>query len=346
MLDFLQSISLFFSQAVIIVLSFVAIILTIASVALKNKKTKSFNIQILNDDFDDQSLALKSVLYSDDEIKLEKKRLKKITKAKNKDSQTEKKPYIYVLDFLEGDTKASGVEQLRQEITQILLIAKKDEEVILNVESPGGIVHGYGLAASQILRLRDFGLKVTICIDKVAASGGYMMACVGHQIISAPFAIVGSIGVVAQVPNFHRVLKKNDIDFKEYTAGDFKRTVSLFGEITEKGEKKFNEQLESTHVLFKNFVGKYRPQMALEQVTTGEYWFGEDALKMKLVDQIGTSDDYILNKVKTHTVVKISLDKKIPFSEKISEIFSKIASSTLEKTFEKTIEKTARRIDL
>ncbi|MBC7458087.1 MAG: protease SohB, partial [Bdellovibrionaceae bacterium] len=220
----------------------------------------------------------------------------------------------------------------REEVTNLLLIAKVEEEVIINVESPGGIVHGYGLAAAQILRLRDFGLNVTICIDKVAASGGYMMACTAHKIISAPFAIVGSIGVVAQLPNFNRALKKHDIDYKEYTAGDFKRTVSLFGEITEKGEKKFIEQLEATHVLFKNFVGKYRPQLNIDQVATGEYWFGEDAIKLKLVDQIGTSDDYILNKTKTHIVVKMTIEKKASFSEKISDVLSKAVSLTIEKT--------------
>lgn len=331
MLDFLQNIGLFFSQALIIVVSIIAIILTIASVAIKHKKTKNFNIEILNDNYEEQSFELKTSLYKDDDLKSEKKRHKKNAK----ESKNNQKPYAYVIEFLEGDTKASGVEQFRQEITNLLLIAKKDEEVIINVESPGGIVHGYGLAAAQILRLRDFGLKVTICVDKVAASGGYMMACTGHQIISAPFAILGSIGVVAQVPNFHRVLKKNDIDFNEYTAGDFKRTVSVFGEITEKGEKKFNDQLEATHLLFKNFVGKYRPQLNMDQIATGEYWFGEDALKMKLVDQLGTSDDYILNKTKTHTVVKITLEKKASFSEKVSEIFSKMVSLTFEKTIQR-----------
>lgn len=329
-MEFLQHIGIFFVEALIIVLALIAIILTIAGVALKNKNSKTFDIEVVNDSFRDQTFELKTSLLADESLKDEKKRHKKELKANKKD-----KPRVYVLNFLEGDIKATGVGRLREEITTVLLIAQKDEEVLINVESPGGIVHGYGLAAAQILRLRDFGLKVTICVDKIAASGGYMMACTAHQIISAPFAILGSIGVVAQVPNFHRVLKKHDVDYKEYTAGDYKRTVSLFGEITEKGEKKFHEQLEATHHLFKTFVGRYRPQLDLNQVTTGEYWFGEDALKLKLVDTLGTSDDYILNKVKTHTVIRISMEKKTSFSEKISEVFSKAVTLTLEKTLQK-----------
>ena len=329
MLEFAQNVGMFLAQTVIIVLGLIAVILTITGLVMKNKNSKDFQIEIINESLDEQTHQLKMSLLKSDDQKIEKKRYKK----NQKELQTQKaKPYAYVLNFLEGDIKASGVEQFRDEITHVLLIAQKDEEVIINVESPGGIVHGYGLAAAQILRLRDFGLKVTICIDKVAASGGYMMACTAHKIISAPFAIVGSIGVVAQLPNFHRVLKKHDIDYKEYTAGNFKRTVSLFGEITEKGEKKFTEQLEATHVLFKNFVERYRPQLDIEQVATGEYWFGEDAIKLKLVDQIGTSDDYILQKTKSHVVVKMTIEKKVSFSEKISDMLSKAVSLTIEKT--------------
>ncbi len=330
-MEFLQQIGLFFSQALIIVLAIIAIILTIASVAMKNKKSKTFHVEILNDIYRDQIFELKTSLLKSDELKSEKKAHKKELKLNQKSTL----PNVYVLNFLHGDIKATGVEQLREEITHLLLIAKKNEEVVINVESPGGIVHGYGLAAAQIIRLRDFGLNVTICVDKIAASGGYMMACTGHQIVCAPFAIIGSIGVVAQVPNFHRLLKKNDVDYKEYTAGDFKRTVSIFGEITEKGEKKFTEQLESTHQLFKSFVGRFRPQVNLAEVTTGEYWFGEDALKLKLVDHLGTSDDYILNKTKTHTVVKISLEKKVSLSEKFSGVLSKSAHLFLDKLAEK-----------
>jgi len=332
-MDFLNSIGLFFFQTLIIVIGIIAVILTIASVAIKNKNQKTVDLEILNDKINDQKNALNSLLLDEAELKAEKKRLKK--EAKLKDKNPEKKPRAYVLDFLKGDVNASHVDQFKEEINAILTIAQKDEEVIIQVESPGGIVHGYGLAAAQILRLRDAGLKVTICVDKVAASGGYMMACVAHQIICSPFAIIGSIGVVAQVPNFNKLLKKHDVDYKEYTAGDFKRTISIFGEITEKGEQKFLEQLEATHHLFKSFVSRFRPQLDLAKVATGEYWFGQDALKLGLVDQIQTSDDYILGKIQSHRVVKISIEKKPSLSEKISQLVSATVSLSLQKTFQR-----------
>ena len=108
----------------------------------------------------------------------------------------------------------------------------------------------YGLAASQMQRIRDKKLKLTVCVDKVAASGGYMMAVVADKIIAAPFAVLGSIGVLAQVPNFHRLLKKHDVDFEMLTAGKYKRTLTMFGENTDKGREKFQEDIEDTHVLF------------------------------------------------------------------------------------------------
>ena len=330
-MEFLQQIGLFFLEALIIVVSLIAIILTIASVAIKNKNQKSIDLEIINDKMDEQRRALNSVLLDEDELKIEKKRLKKEEKDKSK--KNEKRPRVYVLDFLKGDVQASQVDQFKEEINALLTVAQKDEEVIVQVESPGGIVHGYGLAAAQLLRLREAGLKVTITVDKVAASGGYMMACVAHQIICSPFAIVGSIGVVAQVPNFNKLLKKHDIDYKEYTAGDFKRTVSIFGEITDKGEQKFVEQLEATHLLFKSFVGQFRPQLDLAKVATGEYWFGQDALKLGLVDHIQTSDDYILGKTKSHQVIKLSIEKKPTLSEKISQLVSATISLSLQKTF-------------
>ncbi len=332
-MEFLQDLGLFFFQTLIIVVGIIAVIVTIAAVALKNKGSKNFDIEILNEKHQDQKSALQSVLLNSSELKKEKKSLKAQSKSEEK-SDTQK-PQIYVLDFLKGDVNASSVDHFREEISAIISVAKKDQEVIINVESPGGIVHGYGLAAAQILRLRDHGLNVTVCVDKVAASGGYMMACVAHKIICSPFAIIGSIGVVAQVPNFNKLLKKYDVDFKEYTAGDYKRTVSILGEITEKGEKKFLEQLEATHLLFKSFVGKFRPQMDLTKVATGEYWFGQDALKMGLVDEILTSDDYIMKKINDNKLIKLSFEKKPSLSEKISGFVSEAVSSSVQKTFQR-----------
>jgi serine protease SohB len=198
-----------------------------------------------------------------------------------------------------------------------------------------GVVNNYGLAASELARVREKNIPLTVAVDKVAASGGYLMACTANKILCAPFGIVGSIGVVAQVPNFNRLLKKYDVDYKEYTAGDYKRTVSLFGEITPKGEEKFLSQLEQTHQLFKTFVSRYRPQLDVQKVGTGEYWFGEQCLELKLIDQIKTSDDYILDASKERTVLKVKYEKKQPISEKISGILG----GALELAFEKIVAK-------
>ena len=238
--------------------------------------------------------------------------LVKEAKARKKNDQK-----IFVLDF-KGDIQASAADTLREEITLILATAKAgDDRVVVRLESPGGMVHGYGLAAAQLVRLRDAGFNLTICVDKVAASGGYMMACIANEIISAPFAVVGSIGVVAQVPNFNRLLKQHNVDFEMYTAGQYKRTVTMFGENTSEGKAKFEEELQQTHVLFKHFVEKYRPQLNVEKVATGEHWYGEDARTLNLVDKLQTSDEYLLSLLSQHDVYVINTRKRPTLGEKM-----------------------------
>lgn len=245
---------------------------------------------------------------------------------------------IYVLDF-KGDTAASAVEQLREEITLILATAKAGRDrVIVRLESPGGMVHGYGLAAAQLVRLREAGFHLTICVDKVAASGGYMMACIANEIISAPFAIVGSIGVVAQVPNFNRLLKDNKIDFELFTAGEYKRTVTMFGENTEEGKAKFEEEIQQTHALFKHFVEKYRPQLNVEKVATGEHWYGQDALDLNLVDKLQTSDEYVLGLLPQHDVYTINTRKKPTLGEKLGLQAAQIADSLIPAVMNKVVD--------
>lgn len=201
---------------------------------------------------------------------------------------------IYVVNF-HGDIMASAVASLREEVTAILAVAEPRDEVLVRLESSGGIVHGYGLAASQLVRVKDQGIPLTVVVDKVAASGGYMMACVADRLIAAPFAVIGSIGVVSQIPNFNRLLKKHDVDFEQFTAGDYKRTVTLFGETTEAGRAKLQQEVETTHTLFKTFLKSHRPALDLEQVANGEHWFGTEALQLKLIDALSTSDAYLLD---------------------------------------------------
>ena len=199
---------------------------------------------------------------------------------------------VFVLTF-DGDIAASGVEALRQEVSAVLGAAQAGDEVVVRVESAGGAVHGYGLAASQLARIRSRGVTLTVAVDKVAASGGYLMAAVADRILAAPFAVVGSIGVVAQIPNVHRLLKKHDVDVEVHTAGRFKRTLDVLGENTEQGRAKLREELEDVHALFQEYVSSWRPKLDLEAVSTGEHWYGQRALDRALVDELVTSDEYL-----------------------------------------------------
>lgn len=263
--------------------------------------------------------------------------LAKEAKIRRKNNQK-----IFVLDF-KGDIQASAVENLREEITLILATAKAGRDrVVVRLESPGGMVHGYGLAAAQLVRLRDAGFHLTICVDKVAASGGYMMACIANEIITAPFAIVGSIGVVAQVPNFNRLLKEHNVDFELYTAGQYKRTVTMFGENTPEGKAKFEEELQQTHVLFKHFVEKYRPQLNVDKVATGEHWYGEDALNLNLVDKLQTSDEYLLALLAQHDVYVINTRRKATLGEKLGLQAAQMADSLIPAVMNKVMENLAK----
>lgn len=262
-----------------------------------------------------------------------KQLIKKTLKETVKLAKTKEKSHnVYVLDFY-GDIKASDVSQLREEISVILSTAEKSDEIIIRLESAGGMVHSYGLAAAQLARIKEAGLKLTICIDKVAASGGYMMACVADKILSAPFAVVGSIGVVAQVPNFHDFLQKHDIDVEVFTAGKYKRTVTIFGKNDDEDKAKFQQELEQTHKLFQDFVTKYRPQIDLNKVATGETWYGEDAIDLKLVDELKTSDSYILELLKNHQVYALQTHKKPTLAEKLG--FAQASIALVETALEK-----------
>jgi len=254
--------------------------------------------------------------------------LAKEAKIRRKNNQK-----IFVLDF-KGDIQASAVENLREEITLILATAKAGRDrVVVRLESPGGMVHGYGLAAAQLVRLRDAGFHLTICVDKVAASGGYMMACIANEIISAPFA---------QVPNFNRLLKEHNVDFELYTAGQYKRTVTMFGENTPEGKAKFEEELQQTHILFKHFVEKYRPQLNVDKVATGEHWYGQDALDLNLVDKLQTSDEYLLALLPQHDVYVINTRKKATLGEKLGLQAAQMADSLIPAVMHKVADTLAK----
>ncbi|MBS1150988.1 MAG: peptidase family protein [Myxococcaceae bacterium] len=269
------------------------------------------HVRLLNERFEALGDALRhSVLQRKDFRQLMKER------KKAKPAKPAPRPSVYVLDF-KGDILATAVKSLREEVTAITAAAAADDEVVVRLESPGGAVPHYGLAAAQLLRLKEKKLKVTVCIDRVAASGGYMMACIADTIVAAPFSSIGSIGVVAQVPNVHQLLKKHDVEFNEMTAGEFKRTVSIFGEITDKGRQKFQDQLEDTHALFKEFVKAQRPKLDVNKVATGEYWLALRAIELGLVDQISTSDDYLIRRAPDANVYRVTFQPESTLREKL-----------------------------
>jgi len=325
--EFFLDYGLFLSKTVTIVLAIIIVAVFFAMLLMRGKSTSHEHIEIkkLNDHYDDLTLALNSQMLAKEDLKHYLKASKKKHKKEKKSTKDEPRKRLFILDF-HGDIKASEVTELREEITAILTIASPDtDEVFVRLESPGGMVHAYGLAASQLLRIRNKKIPLTIGVDKVAASGGYMMACVANKIISAPFAVVGSIGVVAQIPNFNRLLKKHDVDFELITAGEYKRTLTLFGENTDKAREKFKHDIEETHELFKEFILANRDIVDLDQVATGEHWFGTRAKELRLVDELMTSDDYLLLKRDEADLYEVKYEIKKTIGSKFAHFLSNTA---------------------
>lgn len=315
MMQFFADYGLFLAKTITSVAAILIIVGGILTLARKGKLQDKAKLEIkkINDKYNEFAEILNAEILT----KEERKKLAKEEKIKAKARTKEPKKRIFVLDFI-GDIKASAVNSLREEITAILKSATPHDEVVVCIESPGGMVSPYGLAASELQRIKRKQIPLTVIIDKVAASGGYLMACVADQILAAPFAIIGSIGVVAQIPNFHRLLKKKDIDFELLTAGEYKRTLTMFGENTEKARDKMQEDLEEIHGLFKNFIQQNRPIVDLAEVATGEYWLAARALELKLVDKLTTSDDYLLGASEYADIYKLSYTGKKSLTEKLS----------------------------
>lgn len=254
---------------------------------------------------------------------------------------------VYVLDF-DGDVKASAVNHLREEISAIIGVAKAGDEVVVRLESGGGQVNAYGLAAAQLSRIKAAGLILTVCVDKIAASGGYMMACVADKIIASDFGVIGSVGVVSQLPNFHELMKKYDIGYEMFTAGDYKRTVTIFGENTDEDRAKYQQDINRIHELFKDFVKKHRPSLDVDKIATGEFWFGQDALALNLIDEIGTSDAYLLslmndcNVFALHTRSKPTLAEKLGLTEQMGVSFAEAVVETASSSMAKIASKLGR----
>ena len=354
-MEYLVQYSMFLAKAVTIV---VAIVILIAASGNRQRKTGRkglVKVTHLNAHLDDMKDTLRHSILAKDQLKQVYKDEKKQAKTKSKkqakadkeaakksdgsivgdaSDSDQRKKRIYVINFT-GNISADEVASLREEITAILTLAEPLDEVLLRLESPGGMVHAYGLASSQLLRIKSKQIPLTICVDKVAASGGYMMACLADRLVSAPFAIIGSIGVLVQLPNFHRVLKKNEIDYEIISAGEFKRTVTQFGEITQKGRDKVQEEVETMHEIFKAWIKEHRPIVEIDKIATGETWVGTQAKERYMVDEIKTSDDCIVSACEEADVYEINYEIPKSLQDKIGGIFQ----GTVEKLFSNWIGK-------
>ncbi|MFO1258768.1 MAG: protease SohB [Gammaproteobacteria bacterium] len=321
MLEWLAQYGLFLAKTITIIIGILVVLASAFALSQRNKQVAG---TIVIENLSDKVKSLKQAVQHKIVInKAEKKALCKTEKEAAKQDKInakkmgEDKPRLFLIRF-EGDMRASQVNALRESVNALLLAANPKDKVLVLIDSAGGFVHTYGLAASQIKRIRDQGLHLVVSIDKVAASGGYLMACVAHEIIAAPFAIIGSIGVVGQLPNFNRLLTKHHIDFEQHTAGKYKRTLTVFGKNTQAARQKFQEDIEQTHQLFKQFIIQHRAVVQIEQVATGEHWHALDALKYQLIDAIQTSDDYLLNQYQTHHIFEISYIEKKNMKEKLA----------------------------
>jgi serine protease SohB len=333
-LAFLADYGLFLAKLVTIIAGLLFLVVGLVAIGQRRHKESDGHIEVkdLGARFEDFEDDIKHSILDEDEWKALVKEQRKEEKREQKLRKKSKEPEparkrIFVLDF-DGDIKASAVDNLREEISAILTVAKPQDSVLVRLESSGGMVHSYGLASSQLQRIVQGGLPLTVAVDRVAASGGYMMACIAQRIVAAPFAIIGSIGVMAQLPNFHRLLKKHDVDVELHTAGEFKRTLTVLGENTEKGRRKFQQELEETHVLFKQFVAQHRPQLDIDANATGEIWYGTQALERSLIDGVQTSDEFLMEHRTDHDLFLVSYIEKKSWQEK----FGLAAEASLDRT--------------
>ena len=334
MLEIFVEYGLFLLKVITVLISVIVLISFVAA-SKKSNTSEGLEIENLNEKYKGLSDSLNKAVMEKDEWKKKQKSEKAIAK-KNKKKKT-RKPKAYILDFI-GDIKASAVPSLREEVTAILDIAKRNDQIVLRLDNHGGVVHEHGLAASQLARIRQKKIHLTVVVDKVAASGGYLMASVANKIYAAPFAILGSIGVIAQLPNFNRLLDNYGVDFEQITAGQYKRNVTMFGKNTDEDREKLKDQLEEIHELFKSSVNEYRPQLDLERVATGEHWYGSKALELGLIDEIKTSDELLIEMAKKYEIFSVKLKVKKPLKKRllsnIDSLLEKVDDIRWKKRFE------------
>ncbi|MDE0361927.1 MAG: protease SohB [Rhodospirillaceae bacterium] len=314
MLEYVFDYGLFLAKLGTVVVAIVVVGGFIVSEMRRGAEQRGLTVEHLNRRFEELGDTVSRAVLGKSQFKQTAKQRK--AERKELDKKGSRRQRVFVIDF-KGDIRATATTSLREEVSAILAVASEGDRVLVRLENAGGTVHEHGLAASQLLRIRQKELPLIIAVDKVAASGGYLMACVASHIIAAPFAIIGSIGVIAQLPNFNRWLEDKGVDFEQVTAGRFKRTLTLFGKNTEEGREKLREEIEEVHDLFKTQIATHRPQLDVEQVATGEYWYGTRALELGLIDEIRTSDDFLAEAVAEADLYKVSYKRRLPLPERI-----------------------------
>ncbi len=322
MTAFLAEYGMFLAKTLTLLVALGIGLVMIAGMSRRGGDAEGLKVTKLNDRLRQTARSLQQAMLDKNAFKKLAKEDKKSAKATAKAGE-ERKRY-FVLNF-KGDIRASAVVQLREEINAIVATARESDEVVLRLENPGGAVHEHGLAASQLLRLKTRRIPLTIIVDRVAASGGYLMACIADRIIAAPFAVIGSIGVIAQLPNFNKALRERGVEFEQVTAGQYKRTLTMFGENTEEDRNKLRDELEDVHHLFKDLVAEQRPGLDLDRVATGEHWYGTRALELGLIDELGSSDDYLLQAASDGDVYELSWRGKQNLQEKLLSIMETAA---------------------
>jgi serine protease SohB len=349
--EFLSEYGMFVAKVVTTVIAIVVVISVVSASGGRGRrggKKATVRVSKLNEHFEELRDSLREVVLDKESLKSLRKEEKKQAKSDKKEAKVVRKKSadedsdnsstagssrrVYVINF-KGNIAADAVVCLREEISAILSLATPDDEVLVRLESPGGMVHAYGLASSQLVRLKNAQIPLTICVDKVAASGGYMMACLADKLVAAPFAIIGSIGVLVQLPNFHRVLKKHEVDYEIISAGEYKRTLTTFGEITEKGRDKVREDVETIHGIFKHWVKEHRPSVDIDKISTGETWLGSQAKERYMVDDIRTSDECILSACESADVFEVEYELPKSIQEKLGAAFE----SAIEKGFSQLV---------
>ena len=314
MAEFFTDYGLFLAELLTFAVIVVVVVVLVVSSSKRASQQDGLTVEHLNERFESLGDTVRRTVDGSDCFKQSVKARRKVRKRQDKKGSDRKR--MFVIDF-KGDIRASATASVREEVSAMLSASKTDDRVLVRLENPGGTVHEHGLAASQLLRIKQHGLNLVVAVDKVAASGGYLMACVADEIIAAPFAIIGSIGVIAQLPNFHRLLEAKGVDFEQVTAGRYKRTLTLFGENTEEGREKLREELEDVHELFKRQISEHRAQVDVDKVSTGEHWYGVKALELDLIDRISTSDDFLLEAAADFDLYSVSYRRRRSLPERV-----------------------------